>query len=294
MCFFYCDMGASMSNQFVNISAYKFVDLSSDALLTYREKLLSQAIEWGIKGTILLSTEGINLFISAPKTVIENYLSFLATFPPFVDLPCKESLSADQPFTRMLVRLKKEIISMGKDEIQPAKKTAPYISATDLKRWYDEGKDMVVLDTRNDYEVGLGTFDKAIDLNISTFRKFPEAVKALPDDVKKKPVVTFCTGGIRCEKAAEYMQQNGFSEVYQLDGGILKYFEECGGEHYQGECFVFDKRVSLNAQLEETSVTQCYACRMPLTQDQQRDDGVCLYCHGNSKTGARQVQNNVV
>jgi UPF0176 protein len=285
-------MGVFMQKQFVNISAYKFVDLQEANLSNYKEHLLQRALDLGVKGTILLSQEGINVFISAERSIIDEYIAFLESYSEFIGLPYKESVSADQPFTRMLVRIKKEIISMGCDDIKPTQHTAPYLSAKELKQWYDEGKDMIVLDTRNDYEIGLGTFEKSIDLNINTFRKFPEAVKQLPEAMKNKPVVTFCTGGIRCEKAAEYMQNIGFSDVYQLDGGILKYFEECGGDHYEGECFVFDKRVSLNSQLQETAVTQCYACRMPLPLEQQNSNNICVHCHGNAHTGERVLQDN--
>jgi UPF0176 protein len=273
--------------QNVNISAYKFINLEATNLPVYREKLLSKAILLGMKGSILLSTEGINVFLSAPRQVMDEYIIFLESYEEFRDLPYKDSFSDYQPFRRMLVRIKKEIISMGCEEIKPAEKTAPHVSVQEFKRWYDEGKDMVVLDTRNDYEVQLGTFDSAVDLDIKTFRAFPEAVKLMPDEVKEKPVVTFCTGGIRCEKAAEYMLGHGFKNVYQLDGGILKYFEECGGEHYDGDCFVFDQRVCLDSDLNETDVTQCFVCRMPLTVEQVRDDQLCLYCGGNAVMGKK-------
>ena len=276
-----------MLEQNVNISAYKFISLEASKLPDYREKLLSKAILLDMKGTILLSTEGINVFLSAPRQVMDEYIIFLETYEEFRDLPYKDSFSDYQPYRRMLVRIKKEIISMGCEEIKPEEKTAPYVSAQEFKRWYDEGKDMVVLDTRNDYEVQLGTFDSAVNLDIKTFRAFPEAVKLMPDEVKEKPVVTFCTGGIRCEKAAEYMLRHGFKNVYQLDGGILKYFEECGGEHYDGDCFVFDQRVCLDSDLNETDVTQCFVCRMPLTVDQVRDDQLCVYCGGNAVTGKK-------
>lgn len=262
----------------VNISAYKFVELEASALPQYREEMLNEANRLALKGTILLSTEGINVFLSAPRAVIDEFIAFLESYEQFSGLPYKDSYSDYQPFRRMLVRIKKEIISMGCEGIKPAQKTAPHLSARDFKRWYDENKDMVVLDTRNDYEVRLGTFKSALDLNIRTFRAFPEAVKTMPEELKKKPVVTFCTGGIRCEKAAEFMLNQGFEHVYQLEGGILKYFEECGGEHYAGECFVFDQRVSLDSNLDETDVIQCFTCRMPLTVDQVRDDRICVHC----------------
>ena len=281
--------GELIVEQNVNISAYKFVDIQVQKLPVYREAMLNKALLLELKGTILLSTEGINLFLSAPRSAMNEYIKFLESYEEFRGLPYKDSFSDYQPFRRMLVRIKKEIISMGCEEIKPAIKAAPHLSAKELKRWYDEGKDMVVLDTRNDYEVQLGSFESAVDLDIKTFRAFPEAVKRMSDEVKEKPVVTFCTGGIRCEKAAEYMLRNGFKNVYQLDGGILKYFEECGGEHYDGECFVFDQRVSLNPELEETDVSQCFACRMPLTIEQLRDDQRCLHCGGNAATGEKKA-----
>ncbi len=270
---------------FINISAYKFCPLAYDNLVSYQQALLQRAESLDLKGTILLSEEGINVFFSGTRQNVDNFIAFIESFSEFSGLPYKESLSDYQPFTRMLVRIKKEIISMGRDEIKPAEKTGQHLSAQEFKRWYESNKDMVVLDTRNDYEVALGTFKDAMDLNIETFRAFPDAVKELPKELKDKPVVTFCTGGIRCEKASQYMINQGFKEVYQLDGGILKYFEECGGEHYDGECFVFDKRVSLDSSLNETTVTQCYACRMPLTEDLQKDDGECVHCGGNALTG---------
>ena len=273
---------------FVNVSAYRFVALEENQLETIRADLLTVATQQQLKGTILLSTEGINLFVAGLEEAIEHFFDHLNTHETFKDLPRKDSLSTEQPFTRMLVRIKKEIISMGRNEVMPAKHTAQHLSASEFKQWYDQNKDMVVLDTRNDYEVELGTFKDAIDLNIETFRAFPDAVRELPMDAKNKPVVTFCTGGIRCEKAAEYMLQQGFKEVYQLDGGILKYFEECGSTHYDGECFVFDKRVAVDGNLQETQTTQCYACRMPLHPKEQ--SGICPHCNGNPMHGKKTEQ----
>ena len=190
----------------------------------------------------------------------------------------------------MLVRLKREIISMGIDEIQPEKQTVPRISPQQLKQWYDDGRDMVVLDTRNAYECALGSFDNAVDLDLDTFRQFPDAIDWVSEEIKSKPVVTFCTGGIRCEKAAELMKRKGFQNVYQLDGGILNYFEQIGGEHWHGECFVFDKRVALNTQLQETDTTQCYACRQVLTIDQQ-SASECPHCQHmrDSRAGVNDI-----
>jgi UPF0176 protein len=183
----------------------------------------------------------------------------------------------------MLVKIKKEIISMGMPEISPAIKRAPAVSPTTLKQWLDEGREVVLVDTRNEYEIRLGTFQNALAIGVDTFRAFPNKAAQLDASLKNKTVVTFCTGGIRCEKAAPVLQNLGFTDVYQLDGGILKYFEACGGAHYDGDCFVFDRRVALNPQLEESGIVQCFNCLNPVNQVEQRSPhyalGVsCPYC----------------
>src|SRR5262249_778191 len=161
----------------------------------------------------------------------------------------------------------KEIIAFGVDGIDPIRRPAPKLSARELKRWLDEGRPFTLLDTRNDFEVTLGTFHNAVPIGIQHFREFPAAVAKLPRNSQQRPIVTFCTGGIRCEKAAPYLIQNGFEQVFQLDGGILKYFEECGNDHYQGECFVFDNRVGLTAELGESGHGLCFACQSLLTPE---------------------------
>lgn len=264
--------------EFINTSAYKFVALKEAEFPIVRQQLKEKADACELKGTILLSVEGINSFLSGTREHIDAYKEFLASYSVFSGMTFKESVSDRQPFSRMLVRLKKEIISMGNLDIEPEKKKAPYIKPEEFKRWYEQHKDMIVLDARNDYEVDIGTFEDAIDLNIETFRDFPNAVALLPDDMKKKPVVTFCTGGIRCEKAAQYMLNEGFEKVYQLDGGILNYFGQCGADHWDGECFVFDKRVAVDPQLQETKTKQCYSCRGVLTPEIQ--DKPCPECGG--------------
>lgn len=274
-----------LNDAIINISAYRFVSLPEHLLPEIKNDLLSKAKTLSLKGTILLSTEGINLFVAGLEDNISAFFHHLDNYKAFENLEKKRSVSQDKPFTRMLVRIKKEIISMGREEIQPEKATAPHLSPEEFKRWYDENKNMLVLDTRNTYEVELGTFKQAIDLNIESFRDFPEAVVEISDEDKAKPVVTFCTGGIRCEKAAQFMLNHGFKEVYQLDGGILNYFEKCEGEHYQGECFVFDKRVAVDTALNETDTTQCYACRMPLKPQQIASS--CPYCQGDPRHGKR-------
>ncbi|MDF1797398.1 MAG: rhodanese-like domain-containing protein [Coxiellaceae bacterium] len=278
--------------RFVNISAYKFVTLSPEYTIDLRFKFKQKADELFLKGTILLSNEGVNMFLSGTPDNMDTMKAFVTSFAEFEDLWFRDSYSDHQPFNRMLVRLKKEIISMGCDEIQPEKQTAPHLEPEQFKQWYDDGKDMLVLDTRNDYEIRLGTFEDAVDLDIDHFRKFPEAIKNLPEAFKKKPIVTFCTGGVRCEKAADLMQRAGFEEVYQLNGGIINYFEKCGGDHYDGDCFVFDKRVALNAKLEETDNVQCYSCREPLTMEQlDTCGGECPYCH--QRGGLPNVDSNI-
>lgn len=252
-----------------NIAAYRFAELSD--LKPLREKLIADCKAWGLKGTILLSTEGINLFVAGAGEPIQRLLTTLRKIPGLEGLEPKISLSETQPFNRMLVRIKKEIISFGIETIQPAKHTSIKIAARELKQWLDEGRPITLLDTRNDYEVKLGTFRNAIIPHIDHFRQFPDAVRQLPEALKEQPVVMFCTGGIRCEKAGPFMEMEGFKHIFQLDGGILKYFEECGGEHYDGECFVFDQRVGLDPGLRETDTAVCYACQAPLDAADQED-----------------------
>ena len=256
--------------QIVNIAAYKFATL--DRLPERRIELKAICVDAELKGTILLSPEGINMFVAGSRTSIDRLLQHVRAEPLFADLEVKESYSDQQPFNRMLVRLKNEIIAFGVDGIDPREKTSPRVSAGQLKQWLDEGREVTLLDVRNDYEVQIGTFADALPVGVDHFRDFPAAIKALPDDMKKKTVVTFCTGGIRCEKAGPLMEREGFSDVYQLDGGILKYFEEIGGEHYNGDCFVFDQRVALDPKLRETDVEQCFACLSPLSPVDQQSE----------------------
>jgi len=253
----------------VNIAAYRFAPLQD--LPSLRSALLVKCAEWELKGTILLSTEGINLFVAGEAAPIESLLSELRRLPGLADLSAKTSLTATQPFRRMLVRIKKEIIAFGVAGIDPARHTSPKLPPRELKRWLDEGRPVTLLDTRNDYEVKLGTFDNALTLDLDHFRHFPAAVRALPEDLKAQPIVMFCTGGIRCEKAGPFMEREGFTNVFQLDGGILKYFEECGAAHYTGECFVFDQRVGVDPALRETDSTQCFNCQTPLTPADRAD-----------------------
>lgn len=275
-----------------NLAAYKFVPLANLKLL--RERLLARCKAWKLKGTILLSTEGINLFVAGAPPETENLLAELRSIAGLEDLTPKVSESDKQPFTRMLVRIKREIIAFGVPGIDPSRQTSPKLPPHELKRWLDEGRPITLLDTRNDYEVKLGTFRNAVALPIDHFREFPEAARKLPPELKRQPIVMFCTGGIRCEKAGPYLEREGFEQVFQLDGGILKYFEDCGGEHYDGECFVFDQRVGLNPHLSETESDQCYACLTPLTAEDQQDErfrkGIsCPYCFVTSEQQQAKV-----
>ncbi len=269
----------------LNISAYKFVRL--DDLPAIRSQLKSLADSFKLKGTILLAPEGINLFVAGDAPLVRKFLDELQSQPRFSNLPIKESWSDSQPFNRMLVKLKKEIISFGVDNVDPEHRPSKKISAEELKRWLDEGRDVLLLDTRNDYEVELGTFDNAVDLHIHSFREFPQRVLDLPPDARQKPMVMFCTGGIRCEKAGPYVEQAGFKEVYQLDGGILRYFEECGRSHYHGDCFVFDDRVAVKPDLAPSGAVLCYHCQHVLSAEdlasaKYRFGKSCPYCYRTS------------
>lgn len=260
-----------------NIAAYQFANLTG--LKEWRPELLDLCRTAGLKGTILLSPEGINLFMAGSTEGVETLLTALRQRPGLETLTAKYSESAHQPFTRLLVRLKKEIIAFGVPGIDPARRTSPKLAPHELKQWLDEGRSVTLLDTRNDYEFKLGTFRGALTMDLDHFRNFPAAVDALPPELKEQPIVMFCTGGIRCEKAGPYMEREGFKSIYQLEGGILKYFEECGSAHYDGECFVFDHRVGVDPALSETSSAICYVCQEPLTEEDQVSP---MYVQGQS------------
>ena len=265
---------------YVNIAGYRFIDLPDRDEL--RTPFTEICLELELKGTVLLSPNGINFFVAGTHEAVEQYVSFLETDNRFQDIPLHISYSEYQPFKRMLVRLKNEIISLGMDEIRPSERTGQYIQPKEFKKWLDEGKEIIILDTRNDYELRVGTFENAIDLDIKSFREFPEASKKLDQD-KTTPVVMFCTGGIRCEKASVLMENQGWENVYQIKGGILGYFKECGGAHWNGDCFVFDKRVAVNPELEESDHVLCFECRNPLSVEEQKSkdyviEQYCPYC----------------
>lgn len=265
-----------------NISSYQFARLSD--LKPLRESLLRECRELGLKGTILLSEEGINLFLAGPRAAIETILDRIRRVPGLEKLQAKYSESGHQPFSRMLVKIKKEIIAFGVAGIDYSAYNHQKLKPVEVKQWLDENRDCILLDTRNDYEVQLGTFTNAVHFNLKTFREFPGLAESFPEEWKKKPVISFCTGGIRCEKAGPFLEKIGFEKIYQIDGGILKYFEEVGGDHYTGDCFVFDERVGLDPSLHESGVAKCYACQSPLTEAEQQDPRYvmgksCPYCH---------------
>ncbi len=234
----------------LNIAAYKFVAL--DAPEQLRTELRRVCAERNLKGTILLSSEGINLFIAGALGDVEALIAQLQSDARLADMKYKRSFSRVVPFRRMLIKVKREIIA-GRNpaELPPA----PRLPPEQLKRWLDEGRAVTLLDTRNAFEVEVGTFRGARHLDLHNFREFADKAKQLQAQACVGPIVTFCTGGIRCEKAAPMLIAQGLREVYQLDGGILEYFQQCAGAHYDGNCFVFDERVALTPALQETGAS---------------------------------------
>ncbi len=274
-----------MAGPIHNIAGYRFVNLDDrDELQTYYRSVCD---DLGLKGTILLAPEGINFFLAGTERSAETFVNHLERDARFKDIPLKRSFTDYQPFNRMNVRKKAEIISVGMEDIKPSEFTGEEILPEELKAMLDKGAPVHILDTRNDYELRVGTFEQAIDLDIRTFRAFPEAISKLPESMKDEEIVMFCTGGIRCEKASAIMMNEGFNNVKQLKGGILGYFEAVGGAHWNGDCFVFDQRVAVNPKLEETEVVVCFACREPLSSNEQASEDYiigesCPYCIGRN------------
>lgn len=241
----------------VNISAYKFISL--DDLPTLRERLLERCETLALKGTILLAPEGINVFLAGSEERIDTFIAALREDSRFADIAPKISRSDAVPFKRMRVRLKREIITLRAPTIRPEAGRAPAVDALTLKRWLDQGhdddgRDVILLDTRNDYETDLGKFSQAVDYRIPSFTALPSALEADRARYQDKTLVSYCTGGIRCEKAVLHMQHLGMENVYQLDGGILKYLELTDGTHWQGDCFVFDGRIAVTHTLAPADV----------------------------------------
>jgi UPF0176 protein len=272
------DPGREQADDIVVAAMYRFVSLPNYQAL--REPILETCLSLGIKGTLLLAREGINGTVSGSREGIDQLLNYLRALPGLEALEHKESHYQEKPFYRMKVKLKKEIVTLGVEGIDPNVVVGRYVEPKDWNELISD-PDVVLVDTRNDYEFEIGTFEGALDPKTTTFREFPAYVEKNMDPAKHKKVAMFCTGGIRCEKATAYMLEQGFDEVYHLKGGILKYLEEVPETEskWQGECFVFDNRVSVNHRLEKGQYDQCHGCRHPITEDQKLDfryqKGVC-------------------
>ena len=271
--------------EFLNVAGYKFEPLENlDSLIP---EFQNKCDELGLKGSVYLSPNGINFSIAGTEENIDTYIEFMEEDSRFRDIPLKKTFSETQPFRRMKVRLKKEIISLGRDDINPRELTGDYISPQELFEMYETKEDVIVLDTRNEYETRVGLFENAVDLQLDTFRDFPSAIETLPEEYKDKQIVMYCTGGIRCEKASAVMMKAGFSDVKQLEGGVLDYFKETGGAYWNGDCFVFDERVALDKELKETEYIYCYICREPLSAEEKASpdfkiNEYCPYCIDSS------------
>ena len=260
-------LGAATGTGFVVAALYKFVDLPDHAGWQPRLQALCEA--HAVRGTLLLAHEGINGTICAPADGMAAVLDWIEAEPRLEGLSLKFSAAPEQAFLRMKVRLKREIVTLGRPEINPSRTTGTYVEPRDWNRLVDD-PDVMVIDTRNGYETAIGTFDGAVDPQTDSFREFPEwAARLAADPDRPRKLAMFCTGGIRCEKASALMQDMGFEEVFHLKGGILKYLEEVPAEdsRWQGECFVFDGRVAVDHALRPGRYDMCHACRMPLSDD---------------------------
>lgn len=242
-------------NQVLNIAGYKFLALDEPQDL--RRRLHASASECGLRGTILLAHEGINLFVAGAASGIQRFLQELRGVPGCAEFEARQSWSADQPFRKLRVKVKREIIRMNQPAIQPARQRAPAIDPATARRWLDQGRDdqgrpLVMLDARNGFEVDHGSFAGALDWRLRRFSDFPQALGEHRGELEGKTVLSFCTGGIRCEKAVLFMQAAGIPHVWQLDGGILNYLQVTDGAHFAGNCFVFDQREAVDADLTAT------------------------------------------
>lgn len=279
-------------SQTIVCAMYKFVVLEDFEAL--REPLHNVMLNNDVRGTLLLAREGINGTVAGSRAGIDALLSWLQNDPRLADIGYKESIDDSNPFHRTKVKLKKEIVTMGVDGIDPKRIVGTYVKPDEWNALISD-PEVTLVDTRNDYEVQVGTFKGAINPSTNTFREFPDYVKEQLDPQKNKKVAMFCTGGIRCEKSTAYLKEQGFDEVYHLEGGILKYLEEVPQEQslWEGECFVFDNRVTVNHQLEKGSYDQCHACRLPLTEEQMQSEqyqpGIsCPNCYDSLSDEQRQ------
>jgi UPF0176 protein len=275
---------------FHNLAFYKFVRIADVSATAEAFRNLTNSLE--MKGTLIFAGEGVNGYVAATPESAEKFIAYCRADERFADIEFKLSLSDFNPYSRMLVKQKKEIVTMGRTGIEPEHFTGKHVDGKTLKQWLDNGEEVILLDTRNDYETKLGTFKNAVVPDIRTFRTFPSWVEENFLEHRNKRVVTFCTGGIRCEKATAYMRQVGFDEVYQIQGGILKYFEQTkqmpGDNHYEGDCFVFDHRVAVNAGLKKTEHDMCYVCWATLTLEDKksplyRENEYCPHCVGETQ-----------
>jgi len=280
-----------MSQNIVVAALYKFVTLEDYAAL--REPLLAVMLANGVKGTLLLAEEGINGTVSGSRAGIDALLAWLHRDPRLVDVDHKESYCAEQPFQRSKVKLKREIVTLGVPGVDPNRAVGTYVEAQDWNALISD-PEVLLIDTRNDYEVAIGTFAGAIDPQTKTFREFPEYVQQHFDPTRHKKVAMFCTGGIRCEKASSYMLGQGFAEVFHLKGGILKYLEEVPPQQslWRGDCFVFDNRVSVRHDLSEGEFERCHGCGDPVSPADRQSahylQGVsCPRCWERSSEKAR-------
>ncbi|MDD7805055.1 MAG: rhodanese-related sulfurtransferase [Endozoicomonas sp. (ex Botrylloides leachii)] len=271
---------------------YKFVTLEDYQEL--QSPLLRVLKEHHVKGTLLLAKEGINGTISGSQDGIDATLAWLQSDARLDNISCKFSYHSESPFLRTRVKLKREIVTMGVEGIDPKKAVGTYIKPKDWNQFISK-PDVLVVDTRNDYEVAIGSFKGAVNPNTKSFREFPNYANTHLDPQQHKKVAMFCTGGIRCEKSTAYLKEQGFEEVYHLEGGILKYLEDVPEEKslWQGECFVFDERVSVNHSLEHGQYSMCHGCRQPITKDDQKSPlfkrGIsCPYCHDKLTDSQRQ------
>lgn len=276
-------MTEAMSTDFHVAALYHFTPLHRFADL--REPIQSACDRHGVKGTLLLASEGINGTIAGDPGAIADVLNFLRSIPEFSSLEHKESRAQAMPFNRMKVRLKKEIVTMGVEGIDPLESVGTYVDPQDWNALISD-PDTIVIDTRNDYETAIGQFKGAVDPHTKSFREFPDWVRNNAGLHNKPKIAMYCTGGIRCEKATAFMKAEGFEDVFHLKGGILKYLENVGQEEslWEGSCFVFDERVSVTHGLQEGEHQLCHACRQPLTPQEMEspnyEKGVsCPYCH---------------
>ncbi|WP_305463126.1 oxygen-dependent tRNA uridine(34) hydroxylase TrhO [Photobacterium leiognathi] len=258
-------------SQYVVCALYKFVALNEYQQIQQPLKDLLEANH--IRGTLLLASEGINGTVAGKRESIDVLLKWFKQDPRLADVVYKESFNAEQPFNRTKVKLKKEIVTTGVEGIDPRHVVGTYVKPKEWNALISD-PDVVLVDTRNDYEVDIGTFKNAVNPNTETFREFPQYVKDNLDPNKHKKVAMFCTGGIRCEKSTAYMKEQGFEEVYHLEGGILKYLEEVPQEEsmWEGDCYVFDGRVAVNHQLEKSDYDVCHACRLPITEQDKASE----------------------